>query len=225
MILTCPECSTRYHVDPATLGPGGRRVRCANCGRRWLARPPADAPTVVELTPAPMGAPPLGPIPLGAPPRKRALAAPEDGRSNGSASLVGWLVGVLVVLLLASAIIGRNEIVAGFPASAALYQKLGLPVTVQLGLQFENVVSERLDERGVSILVVEGEIVNVSEQAREVPPVRVSLLDDAGRPLQYELFEAGAPLLQAGGKTSFSGRLVNPAKQARNFSVTFDLGA
>lgn len=219
MILTCPECSTRYHVDPATLGSEGRRVRCAGCGHRWLARPPADAPKVVELTPPPVGTPP----PPGPTPRKRAGA--EGGRNNASASLVGWLVGVLVVLILASAIIGRNEIVAGFPATAAIYQKLWLPVTVQLGLQFENVVSERLDERGVSILVVEGEIVNVSEQARAVPAVRVSLLDDAGRQLQYELFEAGAPVLQPGAKTSFSGRLVNPAQQARNFSVTFDVGA
>jgi predicted Zn finger-like uncharacterized protein len=215
MILTCPQCSTRYHVDPASVGTTGRTVRCANCGSRWLAKPPADAPKVIELNPAPAGAAP----------RMWPVAAPDKPRSGGSASLVGWLVGVLIVLIVASAVIGRNEIVAGFPASAAIYQKLGLPVTVQLGLQFEGVTSQRLDEGGVAVLVVEGAIVNVTDRDRPVPPIRVTLLDGGGRRLQQELFKARDAALEAGAKTSFSGRLVNPAEQARNFSVTFEIGS
>jgi hypothetical protein len=148
-----------------------------------------------------------------------AAAAPR----RGSASLVGWLIGVLVILIVASAVIGRNEIVAGFPASATIYQKLGLPVTLQLGLQFEGVVSRRLEEGGVAVLVVEGAVVNLTDQERPVPPIRVTLLDGGGRRLQQELFQAADAQLDGGGRTTFSGRLVNPAEQARNFSVTFDL--
>jgi predicted Zn finger-like uncharacterized protein len=213
MILTCPQCSTRYHVDPASLGTGGRTVRCAGCGHRWLARPPADTPKVIELNP----------LPAATAPRMWPVAAPEAARPGGSASLVGWLVGVLILLVAASAVIGRNEIVAGFPASATLYQKLGLPVGQQLGLQFEAVTSKRLEEGGVTVLVVEGAIVNVSDDDRAVPPIRVTLLDDGGRRLQQELFTAEETKLEAGAKTSFSGRLVNPAEQARNFSVTFEV--
>jgi predicted Zn finger-like uncharacterized protein len=213
MILTCPQCSTRYHVDPASLGTAGRTVRCASCGHRWPAQPPADTPKVIELNPAAAAATP----------RMWPVAAPEKERAGGSASLVGWLVGVLIILIVASAVIGRNEIVAGFPASATIYQKLGLPVTLQLGLQFEEVTSKRLEEGGVTVLVVEGAIVNVSDHNRPVPPIRVTLLDDGGRRLQQELFKADLTELKAGAKTSFSGRLVNPAEQARNFSVTFEL--
>jgi len=215
MILTCPQCATRYHVDPASVGPEGRSVRCANCGQRWLAEPPADAPRLVDLpntTPQPAA-------------RKRTVPGAEHARATGSASLVGWLIGVLMVLIVASAIIGRNEIVAALPASASIYQKLGLPVTKNLGLQFENVTSQRLAERGVAILVIEGQIVNVSEHRQAVPPVKVTLLDDNGRQLEDELFEAKAEALGAGEKTTFAGRLVNPTSQARNFSVTFDVGS
>jgi len=213
MILTCPACATRYHLDPATLGAKGRTVRCANCGHRWLAEPPTDAPRPVELTEASVA--PAA--------HKRPLPAAGARRAGGSASLVGWLVGVLIVLILASAIIGRNEIVAALPASASIYQKLGLPVTMRLGLQFENVTSERIAEGGVSVLVIEGEIVNVSGQERAVPAVKVTLLDDGGRQLQEEMLNAASAKLGAGDKTRFSGRIVNPAEQARNFSVTFDL--
>jgi len=209
MILTCPQCSTRYHVDAKSIGTPGRTVRCASCGNRWLAKPPADAPRAIELDPS---SPRLWPV-------AGAAAAPR----RGSASLVGWLIGVLVILIVASAVIGRNEIVAGFPASATIYQTLGLPVTLQLGLQFEGVESRRLEEGGIAVLVVEGAVVNVTDQERPVPPIRVTLLDGTGRRLQQELFQAEAAQLDGGGRTTFSGRLVNPAEQARTFSVTFDL--
>jgi hypothetical protein len=178
-----------------------------------LAKPPADAPQVVEFDPA--LSPPDGLL--------GAVAGAATSPRRGSASLIGWLIGVLVILLLASAVIGRNEIVAGFPASASLYQKLGLPVTIQLGLQFEDVVSRRLEEGGVAVLVVEGAVVNHTDQARPVPPIRVTLLDGGGRRLQQELFQAEKTRLDGGGKTTFTGRLINPAEQARNFSVTFDV--
>jgi predicted Zn finger-like uncharacterized protein len=219
MIVTCPQCATRYHLDPEALGSAGRRVRCASCGHRWLVRPPADVPTVLSPAAEP------SPAPVGGGPPKRVLSRPERRRSAGSASLVGWLVGVLIVLILASAIIGRNEIVAGFPASANLYRTLGLPVNVQLGLEFANVTSRRFSERDLSILVIEGEIVNISDHERPVPRVKITLLDEGGRPLQHELFEAEQGALAAAGTTGFSARLVNPAEQARNFSVTFDLGS
>ena len=39
MHITCPECSTSYAVSEQALGNIGRRVKCANCGAKWLATP------------------------------------------------------------------------------------------------------------------------------------------------------------------------------------------
>jgi predicted Zn finger-like uncharacterized protein len=215
MIITCPDCATRYHLDPVALTPAGRTVRCASCGHRWEARPPADAPMLVEAAapgPAPEAFAPKRPgLPPGRAPRRSALR------------VASWLVAVVVVVLGAGGILGRDEIVSAFPASAEVYAKLGLPVATGFGLEFEDISSQRFAERGVSILVVEGRIVNVSGRERAVPPVRVSLLDASGRALQEELFEPGVEVLRAGARTSFLGRLVNPAEQAQNFSVTFDV--
>jgi len=47
MILTCPECSARYIVDPKALMPSGRVVRCAKCQHNWKeAAPRPDIPIV-----------------------------------------------------------------------------------------------------------------------------------------------------------------------------------
>ena len=130
MILTCPQCDTRYHVDPGSLGPSGRRVRCSSCHHRWLAQPPPDTPKVLEL-----GANSAAQSPRARP--GAAVAAKARGR--GSASLVAWLAGVLVVLILASAVIGRNEIVSGFPdtstmlASPAVFRWLNRVVLSLMG--------------------------------------------------------------------------------------------
>jgi len=49
MILTCPECSARYVVDPKALQPAGRNVRCAKCRHNWwVDAPSSDTPTVSE---------------------------------------------------------------------------------------------------------------------------------------------------------------------------------
>jgi predicted Zn finger-like uncharacterized protein len=209
VILTCSKCATRYHVDPTSLGSEGRMVRCAGCGHRWTATPPADAPKVLELkTPGPAA--------------WRAAAA---ARRHSSTPMVAWLVAALLILVLASAAIGRNQIVARFPESAPLYRALGMPLAVRPGLEFGEVTSDRVVEGGVAVLVFEGEIVNQSKEPRHVPPIRVILLDDGGRQLQREIFSSKDASLAAGGKTTFSGRLVNPPSRARNYSITFDVGS
>jgi predicted Zn finger-like uncharacterized protein len=215
MIISCPDRATRYHLDPVALTPAGRTVRCASCGHRWQARPPTDAPMLVEAAvqfPAPEAFAPKRPgLPLERQPRRSV------------AGLVASLAAVVVVVLGAGGILGRDEIVAAFPASAEVYAKLGLPIATGFGLEFEGISSQRFAERGVSILVVEGRIVNVSGRERAVPPVRVTLLDASGRSLQEERFEPSVEVLSAGGEASFLVRVVDPAEQAQNFSVTFDV--
>ncbi|MDP1732706.1 MAG: zinc-ribbon domain-containing protein [Devosia sp.] len=40
-VIVCPHCGTRYQVPVETLGPGGREVQCAHCGKSWAAVPGA----------------------------------------------------------------------------------------------------------------------------------------------------------------------------------------
>ena len=37
MPLLCPQCVTSYQIDPSSLGPTGRQVRCVRCRHTWFA--------------------------------------------------------------------------------------------------------------------------------------------------------------------------------------------
>ena len=51
MHIVCPHCTTSYAINPATLGPGGRTVRCSRCKETWQARP-EDAIEMASAVPA-----------------------------------------------------------------------------------------------------------------------------------------------------------------------------
>lgn len=40
MIITCPNCQTKYQVTYEAIGSAGRKVQCANCQQSWQQTPP-----------------------------------------------------------------------------------------------------------------------------------------------------------------------------------------
>jgi len=48
MQIACPSCSTSYEIDPASLGPAGRTVRCVRCKTTWFADGAVAEPVAAE---------------------------------------------------------------------------------------------------------------------------------------------------------------------------------
>ena len=46
MLIVCPTCATSYVIEPASVGPAGRTVRCARCKMTWYAGGQKPAPAV-----------------------------------------------------------------------------------------------------------------------------------------------------------------------------------
>jgi predicted Zn finger-like uncharacterized protein len=241
MILTCPNCDTRYSVDGAKFPAQGRTVRCAKCGHSWHqaaeAPEPEDAPAVPQTpasqTPEPEPALPQDgaaqPEPFAANPSgTRAFApaavAPEPRQPLGPklAVIAGWAGLIAVVLLIAvSAVRYRQDIAVIWPQSAGVYSSLGMPVNAS-GIDFRQVDYRRETEDGQVVLVVSGQIVNLGRRELPVPQnVRVTLSDVNNHELYHWVFAPKVTVLKAGEAAPFTTRLSSPPAAARHLEVRF----
>lgn len=153
MRIVCPSCQAAYEVPDKLLSSGPRKVRCAKCGKDWMAEAEAPAPPPVDAAPlpvprppealppedeedlpppptmaaAPPDAPPVGPVV----PRAEEKLVPEAGDRPSRALAVvaglAWLasVGVLVAAGWA-AVAFRADVMAAWAPSKRLYALLGL---------------------------------------------------------------------------------------------------
>ncbi len=208
MIIRCFSCSTRYRIDPASLGVSGRRVRCTSCGHVWLELPERSVTTRPE-----QNRPSRAPSPPPAP-------APE----RGGAVWIGWLVAAFVVaVVLTGLALGRNTIVAAWPDTVRAYDSAGLPIRVPHadGLRIAEIESERVQGGNGAVLLVRGVIENTIENSRTVPALQAVLVDEAGTELHRWRVAAVSTVLGAGQTTTFESWLAEPPEGAARVTVGF----
>lgn len=105
----------------------------------------------------------------------------------------------------------RQEIAEIWPPSARLFETIGLPVeALGAGLQLQNVRSEKRVEDGITILVIEGQITNVSDRERAVPPLRAVTLGPDKTPVGDWSFTASHETLLPGEIATFQSEMREP---------------
>ena len=159
-------------------------------------------------------APPGAPPPVG--------EAGAGGSRTSILAVLSWLLLLVVALTLGGLVVARDEVVDLVPESAQAYSALGLPVTRKLGLEIRGIETETLEQDGSPVVVVKGEVHNLTGSEREVPLVVVRLLGEEYQSVEEELVVVEQPLLPAQGMTRFELRIVAPPEEARSFSVAFD---
>jgi predicted Zn finger-like uncharacterized protein len=237
MILTCPDCASRYFVEDERLGDAGRAVRCGACGSKWTAR--AEAPLELTATPE-MGATaqePFGRASFEPAVELRDLPADElpkvfRGRAQtkekvreAATSGVVW-AGLVAgfVLLIAIAVMLRQNVSTIFPRAAGAYAMAGLPVNL-VGLVIEGQRAQPALKDGHAVLSVSGALRNVRDGPVAAPPLRISVLDGAGRTLAIKIADPGGALIPPGEARHFMIDVVDPPAGAADVEITFVLGA
>jgi predicted Zn finger-like uncharacterized protein len=170
------------------------------------AKPDPPVETVPDVTP--------GPIPGGSEEAasgervsRRAFSKPARPRPKQSSMslVVGWAIyGVVVIGLGSGFYYGRAPLVAMVPEMTRLYDLVGLkPEVYELGLELRDLkmVTRQID--GARVVVVEGLVINLSDQDRKIPQLYASVTDAEGIERDRWTFEAASANLPPGGSTNF----------------------
>jgi len=127
---------------------------------------------------------------------------------------------VAMVAVLLGALNWRATVVRRFPQTASLYAAIGLPVNLR-GLFFQDVKSRSEVENGVTVLVIEGTIVNLTTRTLDVPRLRFALRNVSGHEVYAWSAQPAKPTLGSGNGLPFRARLASPPSDGRDVIVRF----
>lgn len=202
MILSCPECNTKYRVRDDLIDPEGSEVKCSRCGHRFTAFPDQEGP---------------GPEDSGQVDEEgvqsEAVQDSDQGESGEEVSFdleqrvsfkklpLNRTVLLLIVLLLVCAV-GAFLLFPGlkgmlpFGASPeqekSVSQKTNVPEgsIEDIGLQDVRQYMVQNEKIG-QVLVIEGKAVNNSQAPKEMIKIQATLFDAQGQVLSQREFLAG----------------------------------
>ena len=287
MLVTCPNCNSRYQVPDQTIGMKGRTVRCFRCQHQWMqpfvaAQPEArakrpEARMVMEPPRPPRPEPVMVPMPT----RERepdpdpeyeddllaaAMRHEESGSASGDPDVdegnpfdriaemmaeqppapipdmfanAGMerrprrrgtlaLIVVAVILVLAVLAVGayylQDRLIMKVPQAEKVFEKAGLRnETPGAGLDFQSYTADRATQDGHEVLLVRGLIVNSTDAAREIPPLRLVLYDGQS-PVQEKQFDPPQAKIDPKASVPFKIGLDLPDAHATRFEITFGGG-
>lgn len=149
---------------------------------------------------------------------RRAPAAPSSGRSFRFSPAAAVLL--LGTAILATFLLGREQVVRTVPDSAGLYERLGLPVNLR-GVEFRGLGGAKEIVDGVVVLVVEGQLVNITGRTVDLPRLRLAVRDAAGKEIYTWTATPPKMRLEAGESVPFRSRLASPPPDGSSIEVRF----
>lgn len=233
MILSCPECHTRYVVPDSAVGPGGRQVRCAACRHSWFQEPPPPPPDLVDraATPPPIPAAAIpeaaiAPVLPVAPATSEGFDAfahepPFRPRRNPARRMT--IVAVAVALLLLAGITALQFF--GTPTAATgLLARLGLPggaIDVPLLLEVPRKPERRELPSGNELFAVSGRVINPTDKGQRVPDILAELRDAQGRVVYGWTITPPRRTIAARGTIEFDSAEIDVPKGAKKLNLSF----
>ena len=155
--------------------------------------------------------------------RRAAMRFKTRLRKNEPVSAVRRAKSIAVggmVAMLAAGIIYREDVVRSVPSMAGLYALAGFEINLR-GLAFEALEPIQGMEQGIPVLRVKGGIRNVTQEAIEIPPVRLSLTSSSGQEIYFWTIQPETRVLQPGAVAGFSSVLSAPPRAAAGIAARF----
>jgi predicted Zn finger-like uncharacterized protein len=129
--------------------------------------------------------------------------------------LIAALAGIMIALVFE-----RENVTRMMPQTASLYARMGLPINLR-GLAFDPIKAGLEQQDGVSVLVIEGTIRNVTREPVEVPRLRFAMRNAAGAEIYSWTSLPERAVLPPGEMQAFRTRLASPPADSRHVYVRF----
>jgi len=134
--------------------------------------------------------------------------------------VIGITLAVIIVALLTGLFFLKDTVVKFVPQLNGVYDMIGFH-SLGDGLQIQKVQFSQETEAGLEVLVVSGQIQNVTDDVRPVPMIRALLYDGDGNELQHADTPPLRSELAAQKNLTFKVRIKEPSQLRRNVKVTF----
>ena len=229
MIVSCPSCATKYEL-PNETDTEATLMRCQRCGHGWMEAPVAPVSDLVPVGTDDRHAEAMDDAEARviAEARKIARAAKlaehkaHKARQRRLVQMRGWAgLAAGVCLLLGAVVLMPERIVQASPAAAKLYSLAGKNVNIY-GLSISSIQQQYMIVNGQPVLALSGQIANISDQDRRVPPLRFVLRDGNGDQLHaWTLNSTGKGPIGAGVVSSFVTRLAAPPPDVESVEIRF----
>ncbi len=141
----------------------------------------------------------------------------EDARKK-RAKILKPLCLLVTLLFIAGLSIIREPIVRLFPDLASLYETVGLKVNIR-GFEIKNVRSEKVVETTGPVLIITGELENISDSIAQTPKLRFGLETNTHEEIYHWEHELSVPTIVPGGQANFQSRLPTPPPLGRHLTV------
>ena len=142
----------------------------------------------------------------------------DDLQRARSRRAVAWLI--LVAFVAATAWAGvslRTEIATLFPPAASAYAWFGVHVNTR-GFDIRAAKSQEL-ANGVPVIVIKGEIINITDRELPVPKLNLRVLDQNRRELYRWTMIPDQPKLSGHGREPFSTKLESPPADTADIEI------
>jgi len=156
---------------------------------------------------------------------RRAKTPARKPRRNTARVLSIFVLLLAVCGAAGTAVFMKNEIMIWLPATERFYAMVGIvPEVLGRGLQIVEPTPKKEIDGNDEILIVEGEIRNVTEKPVEIPLMRGALLDAHGKELQTWTFTAAKSRIAPGENARYRTEFRNPPVEAESLDITFTRG-
>jgi hypothetical protein len=170
-------------------------------------------------------------------------ALPRKQKKKSGGQTVGWVGFLLTIaVIVGGGYFARHQIVEAWPPAARLFTLIDpsipfpytstmakgdmaepqkAPQPVGTGLKFFDIQTayEEVDKK--QVLVVSGVVRNLSKTDKDVPRIRISLVDANQKEIHFWVVTADKSVLQPGQRANFRTRLVDPPAKLAGLNAKF----